>query len=139
MNFIVKSETELGEKIFAAIKNHLRSGFKCGLSGDLGAGKTTLVKYIAKKLGIKDEVTSPTFTLQKTYPFNGKYLQHIDFYRLSPNSFDLSEIKEWLDDERAITFVEWPENLKLSPAVFDVFIRIEIVGQNKRKVSLKWK
>jgi tRNA A37 threonylcarbamoyladenosine biosynthesis protein TsaE len=51
----------------------------------------------------------------------------------------LSEIKEWLDDERAITFVEWPENLKLSPAVFDVFIRIEIVGQNKRKVSLKWK
>lgn len=139
MNFIVESELELGEKIFAAVKNHLRPGFKCGLSGDLGVGKTTLVKYIAKKLGIKDEVTSPTFTLQKIYKLNGNYLQHIDLYRLSPNSLDLSEIKEWLDDTRAITFVEWPENLKLPRDTFDAFIRIKTVGPTKREVNLRWK
>jgi len=56
------------------------------LEGELGVGKTTLTQLIAKNLGIKEKITSPTFNICQRYQINGDYyLNHFDFFRLNPN------------------------------------------------------
>ena len=75
------------------------------LSGDLGAGKTTLTKAIGKALNIKKAINSPTFTILKTY-HGDKTLNHIDAYRLENGSQDLG-FEELFDD--GITIIEWPQ------------------------------
>lgn len=77
------------------------------LSGDLGAGKTTLTQGIAKGLGIQRTVTSPTFTIQKLYRGGRLVLNHIDAYRLEGMSQDLG-FDEYMYDG-GLTVIEWSE------------------------------
>ena len=84
------------------------------LSGDLGVGKTSFVKCCAQYFGITDDVTSPTFVIQKEYDIQKhsyfKKLTHIDAYRLE-SSADLEYLR-WSDtiqEKRNIIFCEWPE------------------------------
>jgi tRNA threonylcarbamoyladenosine biosynthesis protein TsaE len=86
------------------------------LSGDLGAGKTTLVQAIAKELGIKKKLASPTFVLLKSYaiPNGGEWeeLQHIDAYRLEdPDHIQHIRFKDLVDETGNLIIVEWPEQL----------------------------
>lgn len=87
----------------------LRKGDVVALAGDLGAGKTHLVKGIAEGLGISSEVTSPTFTLIHEYS-GGKFpLFHIDLYRLD---FPEEALKIGLDeylDSNGVTVIEWAD------------------------------
>ena len=139
MNFIVENEKELGEYVWAELSEKLKPGFKCALVGDLGAGKTTLVKEIARKLKINDHITSPTFNLRKEYEIdNEAYLQHIDLYRHQNKLADDSEVSEWLADQRAISFVEWPSQMSDDLSAYDLIVTIEVVDKNRRKVDLKW-
>ena len=86
------------------------------LNGPLGAGKTTLVKGIAKSLNIKEPITSPTFPLSQHYPSGSPPLIHIDLYRIeeqnSANEFFLQEEEE-SKAMGALMVVEWPERLSL--------------------------
>ena len=86
------------------------------LNGPLGAGKTTLVKGIAKGLKIKEPITSPTFPLSQHYPSGSPPLVHIDLYRLeepnAANEFFLQEEEE-SKSMGALLVVEWPERLTL--------------------------
>ncbi len=86
------------------------------LNGPLGAGKTTLVKGIAKSLRIKEPITSPTFPLSQHYPSGSPPLIHIDLYRLektsAANEFFLQEEEE-SKAMGALMVVEWPERLSL--------------------------
>ena len=81
------------------------------LSGDLGAGKTVFIKGLAKGLGVRQTVLSPSFVLLRSYQgTTGWYLNHIDAYRLSPKDtkiFDRKKFKE----PKTITAVEWPEKI----------------------------
>ncbi|VEU59082.1 tRNA (adenosine(37)-N6)-threonylcarbamoyltransferase complex ATPase subunit type 1 TsaE [Mesomycoplasma neurolyticum] len=86
------------------------------LSGELGVGKTTLVKEIAKKLNIKETVNSPTFNLMKVYD----NLIHIDAYKLSG---DLEEFEDFFDDKKVI--IEWAENIILNTEA--KIIKLEIL------------
>src|SRR3989339_89069 len=97
----------LGEKI----ASKLTGGDIILLQGELGAGKTTMSKGIAKGLEITDEIVSPTFTLMNVYE-NGK-LVHIDTYRLE-NADGLLEIgvEDYLGQADTITIVEWPEKIQ---------------------------
>ena len=85
------------------------------LNGDLGAGKTTFVKWVAKALGVKDEVTSPTFTIMKEYQGKRYRLYHFDMYRLDGSDestgfgFDDYIMKK---DYNALIFIEWSERVK---------------------------
>lgn len=93
------------------------------LVGDLGAGKTTFVQAIAKDFGIEESVTSPTYTLMRSYPIpdgrlqNGlkrryKKLVHIDAYRLEkPEEWQQLKPEEFLQEEGTIVFIEWPERI----------------------------
>jgi len=89
------------------------------LNGPLGAGKTTLVKGIAKSLSIKEPITSPTFPLSQHYPSGSPPLVHIDLYRLeepnAANEFFLQE-EEQSKEMGALVVVEWPERLTLPMA-----------------------
>jgi len=87
-----------------------------GLSGDLGAGKTTLVQSIARELGITETITSPTFVIAKYYKTdqNGfEKMVHIDAYRID-DSVELETIgwKDVLLEPNTLVIVEWPERVE---------------------------
>ncbi len=94
------------------------------LVGELGAGKTTFVQALARELGVREVVQSPTYVLMKSYPLelsgstseaNNKFtkLVHIDAYRLeSPEEFDALRPGEFLADPQALVVVEWPQRLQ---------------------------
>lgn len=77
------------------------------LQSDLGGGKTTLTRGIAKGLGSYDVVASPTFTISKTYQANDKTLYHFDFYRLQEAGLMAHELHDAADDPHGIVVVEW--------------------------------
>lgn len=79
------------------------------LTGDLGAGKTTLSKMICEKLGVKESVTSPTYTLVNQYDGLNKKIYHFDLYRLNhPEELEGMGFAEYLDSGH-ICLIEWPQ------------------------------
>ena len=81
------------------------------LVGDLGGGKTALVKAIAKGLGITQTVTSPSYNIHRSYSSpDGTKLEHFDLYRLNDDEIVFSELADALADEKAIVCVEWAQN-----------------------------
>lgn len=88
------------------IAHHLPRPALITMSGDLGAGKTTFTKALAKELGIEETITSPTFTILKSYEAKDVTLHHIDAYRLEGIVQDLG-FEEIFDEENSICVVEW--------------------------------
>lgn len=104
--------------------------------GDMGVGKTTLIKTIVKILGSEDEVSSPTFSIVNEYKLKDEKIYHFDLYRIN----DLEEaynfgIEDYLDSEHW-KLIEWPE--KIESILYDDFDKIEIKldPKNKRILSL---
>ena len=123
---------ELGQKIAGLAK----AGSVFCLTGDLGAGKTTLVRGIAKALNIKSVVQSPTFNIMKIYFDGTRPLIHIDAYRLADVNTDIG-LDEYIGYETGITVIEWPIYIPyLIPENFNE-INIINVGENVRKITLK--
>jgi len=116
----------------AMLAGELHTGLKIYLSGELGAGKTTLVRGVLRALGYRGRVRSPTFTLVELYELSRLDLYHFDFYR-----FD--DPREWADagfrdafSDAAVCLVEWPEKAagQLPPA--DLRIRLEHADTGRR-------
>lgn len=119
-------------KAFAAV---LKAPMIVLLKGDLGAGKTTFVKAVAKALGCDDEVTSPTFALLNTYQTKNFPLYHFDMYRLeSAEAARELGFDEYFDKTRldGVVFVEWPENVEGLIGVTDFEVTIQKVDDRKR-------
>lgn len=92
-----------------------KKAFVVGLVGDLGAGKTTFVQAVAKELGAKESVTSPTFVLVQRYAIQHpafSSLVHIDAYRLHPGEAHTIGWDEYLADPKNLVLVEWPEKME---------------------------
>ena len=110
MKDITMTEQELaqwGEALGARLK-----GGECiELVGDVGAGKTTLTKAIAKGMAIDEEVQSPTFTLSRIYETPRLSLHHYDFYRLNEPGVMSYELAESISDPGAVTVIEWAETV----------------------------
>ena len=88
-----------------AVASHLEPGDVVCLTGELGAGKTTLTRGLGAELAVRGTVTSPTFVIARTHPRdNGVPLVHVDAYRLA-NADELEDLD--LDWENSITVVEW--------------------------------
>ena len=125
------------EQYALEIVNQLPSRGEVYLEGEMGAGKTTLVKSILQVLGVKDVISSPTFSLVKTYELpNHKPIFHADLYRVE-NEEELYDIgfDEYLESNGLI-FIEWSERMTslLNPKAMK--ITIEITSQNRRKLSI---
>ncbi len=125
--------TALGQRIGAQLK----SGDILALSGPLGAGKTTLIQGIAQGLEIKDYVTSPTFILINEYQGRLPFY-HIDLYRLEdPAQIEDLGIFEYFEKD-GIVVIEWAERLGDLLPENAKQIKIEVRGENKRKIWLSW-
>lgn len=109
-----------------------RNGFAIRLEGNLGAGKTSLVRAALRTLGWTGTVKSPTFTLLETYPFANFTLNHFDFYRFeSPEEFEDAGFSEEFG-AGFVSCTEWSEKAEpfLPPA--DLVITLEHVGFGRR-------
>ena len=114
----------LGSAIGNTIQNYDFKNFEIHLNGNLGAGKTTLVRGILQHFNWTDVVTSPSYTLCEEYEIDRKLFLHVDLYRI--NSLEDVEVLN-LDrktDMQKIIFIEWPENLQTDRDV-DVIINLD--------------
>jgi tRNA threonylcarbamoyladenosine biosynthesis protein TsaE len=105
-------------------------------NGEMGTGKTTLIKALVKKLGSKDDVSSPTFSIVNEYATVDDLIYHFDLYRINSleEVYDFG-IEDYLDTEHWV-FIEWPDLIKDNlNEKFDV-ITLNIQEINKRKLTL---
>ena len=94
----------------ARLSTLVSPGVTLFLKGDLGAGKTTLVRGFLRAMGHHEAVKSPTYTMVEPYDIAGKTIYHFDLYRLvTPEELDLIGIRDYFSHE-SICLVEWPEN-----------------------------
>jgi tRNA threonylcarbamoyladenosine biosynthesis protein TsaE len=138
LELILSDESDtlkMGAALMCAINGIESDAVEIHLSGNLGAGKTTLVRGILQSTGWKGPVTSPSYTLCEEYEFDSQLFLHVDLYRISE-----SEDVEILDLDRKITkqkiiFIEWPENLLASRTSHLIIELIHL--DHKRQVRVK--
>lgn len=121
-----------------------QAGWVFGLTGPLGAGKTQLVRGIARGLGAVARVRSPTFILVHEYNGGRCPLFHLDLYRLDTlDRFESAGLRDYLFTPEGITAIEWFEHwpkadLHILPARSDVLLRravIEVLGEHRRRIT----
>lgn len=130
-------------KLGRRLAKKLKAGDVLALSGELGAGKTVLIKGLAAGLGIKKTVRSPSFNLMRVYrlprPIRGiKTLAHLDCYRLTAPSeaVDIG-LLDYLADKKTLTVIEWPEKIKkILPKNRTKTVRLKVLNESSRKIIL---
>lgn len=123
---------EATESLGESLGEQLEAGDVVALSGPLGAGKTRFVAGLARGLGVKARVRSPSFTLVNEY--HGRILlEHLDLYRLEPGDARGLGIEEELD--RGALVVEWGEKLPAALRSEALAIRFEIVSEHVRAIT----
>ena len=135
---IYKSKNvEMTNNLASKLAKYIKGGDIILLNGDLGAGKTTFVKGFAKALGVKEAVTSPTFTLLKTYETKDFVIVHVDAYRLDGDTFD--ELEDYINEENVI-FIEWSSCLASQEFIENhLSIDIKYLSKNQRNYILSAK
>lgn len=103
------TSSEATEQLAEQLGRHLRGGEVIELISDLGGGKTTFVRGLARGVGSKDRVASPTFTLSKVYQARGLELHHFDFYRLGDAGLMTHELHDIIGDPKVVLVVEWAD------------------------------
>jgi len=136
MTIITNSAMET-ETFAFKVAARLRPGTVLAFAGDLGAGKTTFTRGLARGLGVTEPITSPTYTIVNEYDTGRIPLIHFDMYRLG-SADELFEIG-WEDYQKrgAILAVEWSENVADALEADVVTIFIERVGLESRQITIK--
>ena len=139
---ITKSEAQtlaLGKKL----ASRLKGGEVIALVGDLGAGKTVLARGLARGLGIKNTINSPTFVLLKAYKikdfrFKIKNLVHVDAYRLNSGR-ELIDIglKDWLGQKDSVVLIEWAERVQDVLPKKKIKICLRVASPQERAVTIQ--
>ncbi len=110
------------------------------LSGDLGAGKTTFVRYFLQVLGHKGAVKSPTYTLVEPYTINSAHIQsvyHADLYRLQDSEeLDFIGFFEYFDEKNSLVIIEWASQAKDVLPAPDVTIELNRLANDDRQVCV---
>ncbi len=125
------------EKIGEALGKSLKAGDIVALYGDLGAGKTVFVKGIARGLGIKKRILSPTFIFMRSYPLEGgKQFYHIDLYRgQSLEDFEALGLEE-LFSKNNIVVLEWAEKIAKMLPQKRIDINIKKENEKARRIEI---
>lgn len=123
-------------QVAKAIVDHSKSKIII-FNGEMGAGKTTLIKELVKLLGIKDVTSSPTFSLVNQYQSTqNELVYHFDFYRINQETEAMDMGIEEYFDSGAWCFIEWPEKIKnLLPLTVDEVI-IKVINEHERTIEI---
>lgn len=140
---IVSHSSEETKKFAQQLAANLKGGEVIALKGDLGAGKTTFTQGLAKGLGIKERIQSPTFVLLKEHEVKSKKLKvksliHIDCYRLKSANDALSiGLTDYLSKRDTICVIEWAEKIKKILPKNTIYIKLEHIKENSRKIVIR--
>src|SRR4030042_5609190 len=147
--FLTKSAEETQKvagqilKDVLSVKNR-KNAAVLALEGELGAGKTTFVQGLAKAMGIKEKITTPTFLILKRFTiydlrFKSEFenIFHIDCYRLDkPDELAELGFEEVLKDQKNLIVIEWADKVKSIIPKDAVWVKFEWVDENKRKIQI---
>lgn len=136
-SFTIQSLTEL-ESFASIVATKLQPGSVIALQGNLGAGKTTFTKKIAKALEMHDTVTSPTFSVMNLYPLKtDQLLIHADLYRLNTEQ-DIRNlgIQDYIDERQHIVIIEWPEKAEALLPDDTIWIHFELSDTDTRIITI---
>jgi len=130
----VEQTFELGKKLGARLKG----GDIVCLNGDLGAGKTVFIKGVAKGLGVKEEITSPTFSIMNIYEAGDLRLCHYDVYRIeSEDEGEHMGLDEYFGREGNVCVIEWSDNIKrLLTNYKKIEVVINKIDEDTREIEL---
>lgn len=133
--FPIFLEDEYAMEAFGAtLADFMQNGGLVTLSGNLGAGKTTLTRGFMHAVGHNGAVKSPTYTLVEPYDIKGRKIMHFDLYRLSdPEELEFLGFRDYLDGS-TLCLIEWPEKAQDFLPEPDLAITIEVV-KNGRQIS----
>ena len=128
-------------KIARQLKVKFSAGDVVGFSGQLAAGKTTLITEIARQFGYVGKVSSPTFVIEHRYPTPGikkvNEIIHLDLYRLNKDDLTSLDWDEYKNQKHSIVFIEWPEHLpKKLKQIINKEVKIKIINDKKRHLTL---
>ena len=136
MKKVVESEGEM-RKFGEEFAKGLELPAVVELRGDVGAGKTTFTRGLAKGLGVEETVVSPSFTISKRYRFPGGELVHYDFYRLEEPGIMAEELAETLEEKDAVVVVELAGEVEgLLPEKRNV-VKITTLTEERREISVE--
>ncbi len=126
-------------KVAKKLKTLLKPGDIVGFSGQLAAGKTTIIGALVRACGYAGRVSSPTFVLEHRYPVvSGKIKEiiHLDLYRLNIEDFHSFDWDDYRNQKNKLVLVEWPE--RLPPGLLDTTktVTIEILNDKKRRLTV---
>lgn len=145
INEITNSSVETNELGFK-LGQTLKGGEVLVLKGNLGAGKTCFLQGLARGMGIKDKVNSPTFNILKVYKTSGKNKAkvspqtfcHIDAYRLRDEKDLISlGVEEFFIDQKTVTAIEWAEKVKKIWPQKAIVISIKQISESQREIIIK--
>jgi len=151
MKYVVSNEQDMQNLVVEVLSKLFRGPTpKCAtvlaLNGDLGAGKTTFTKALAKELGITEYITSPTFVIQKSYKCPRRLtgqkvgevekLVHIDAYRLeNGDEAMVLDLQNTVLNPRNLVIIEWAENIKSALPENTIQMHFEYIDETIRKIT----
>lgn len=134
---ITTHSAEETEAVGESIGKRLKGGEVIELASDLGGGKTTLVRGLARGAGSKDHVFSPTFKLCNIYKSKNLVLYHYDFYRLAECGVMGEELNESMGNNDTVLLVEWADTVKTILPHKRLTVKIIAVEKDIRKISFQ--
>jgi tRNA threonylcarbamoyladenosine biosynthesis protein TsaE len=135
---VESGSAEQTEALGARIAERLQPGDLVFLSGDLGSGKTTLIRGACRALGITGPVTSPTFTIGQRYEGGRMPVSHLDLYRLeSLEDEDPALLDDYLGPD-GVAFVEWPGAGESRLGRTALQLRLSHAGEDRRRIEVEW-
>lgn len=134
---IQSTSTKATEDIGEAIGRRLNGGEVIELVSDLGGGKTQLVRGLARGIGSRDAVQSPSFTISRIYKGKGLEIHHFDFHRLDDPGLMKHELADVIGEKTIVVAVEWADRVSDVLPADRLIIRLAAIDENEREIDLQ--
>lgn len=135
---IESTSSDNTEQLAALIGSRLKGGEVLVLSSDLGGGKTTFVRGLARGIGSTDRVASPTFTISKVYDSPRLQIHHFDFYRLQDPGVVAHELHDAVGDPGIVVAIEWGDSVQNVVPTEHLGITLQRTGDTTRTLKINY-